>query len=68
MKTTLTVATENLNNEMERFGAKWEQVKPRPNSGHLTNDSLVELQKHSENVKEKRLQWLEIVEKKDKLV
>lgn len=68
VKTTLNVASENLNNEIERFAAKWEQVKPRPNSGHITNESLIELQKHLENIREKHSQWLEIVEKKEKLV
>lgn len=67
VKTTLSIATENLNNEMERFAAKWEQVKPRPNSGQISNDSLAELQKHLDNIKEKTLQWAEVVQKKDKL-
>lgn len=53
---------------MERFGAKWEQVKPRPNSGQISNDSLIELQKHSQNIKEKRTQWSDIVERKNKLI
>lgn len=67
MKTTLNIASENLNNEMERFAAKWEQIKPRPNSGQISNDSLVELQKHLDNIKEKRIQWTEIAERKEKL-
>lgn len=63
----MNISSENLNKEIERFAAKWEQVKPRPNSGQISNDSLIELQRHFENIKEKRKQLTELTEIKNKL-
>lgn len=68
MKSSLSVTSENLLSDMERFAAKWEQVKPRPHSGQITGESLTELQQHLENIKEKRVQLDELVARKDKLL
>ena len=68
VKITLNVATENLNTELERFSAKWDQIKPRPDSGHITGDSLKELSTHWENVKNKRNQLDQLTEQKDKIM
>lgn len=68
VKTTLNIASENLNSDIERFAAKWDQIKPRPNSGQISNESLVELQKHLENIKEKRSQWQELTDIRNKLL
>lgn len=68
VKTTLSIASENLNKKIEKFGAKWDQVKPRPNSGQIASDTLAELQKYLDNIKQKRLQWKELMEEKQKIV
>lgn len=68
MKTTLSIGRENLQNDIERFVAKWEQVRPRPHSGQLSDNSLNELQKHFENIKEKRQQLDELAGRREKLL
>ncbi|GJQ81470.1 btv [Trypoxylus dichotomus] len=68
VKTTLSIATENLNRKIESFGAKWDQVKPRPNSGQIAQDTLPQLHKYLENIKQKRVQWKELMEEKQKII
>lgn len=67
IKTTLSIASENLNKKIESFGAKWDQVKPRPNSGQIAHDTLPELHKYLDNIKQKRVQWKELMEEKEKI-
>lgn len=66
-KTTLNISTDNLKRDIERFSAKWDQIKPRPSSGQIMSDSFVDLQKHLENIKDKREQWQEVIKQKEKL-
>ncbi|XP_056634261.1 cytoplasmic dynein 2 heavy chain 1 [Diorhabda sublineata] len=68
IKTTLKIETENLNKEIERFTAKWEEISPRPHSGHLVNSSFKDLNKHFNTIKDKRKEWLEIRKRSEKLV
>ncbi|XP_017783105.1 PREDICTED: cytoplasmic dynein 2 heavy chain 1 [Nicrophorus vespilloides] len=68
IKSSLNVANENLNGEMERFAAKWEQVKPRPNSGQIASESLTQLNTHLANIKEKKGQWAQIEDQRNKLI
>lgn len=68
VKTTLNIASENLLSDIERFGAKWDQIKPRPSSGQIASDSLPELKKHLENIKEKHEQWKNLLESRDKIL
>ncbi|RZC33069.1 cytoplasmic dynein 2 heavy chain 1 [Asbolus verrucosus] len=67
IKTTLNIESENLEKEMERFGAKWDQIKPKPHTGQTADQSLDELHKQLMNIKEKKVQWEELMEKKNKL-
>lgn len=67
IKTTLNIESENLGKEMERFGAKWEQVKPKPHTGQIADQTLDELNKQLIAIKEKKVQWQELMEKKEKL-
>lgn len=66
MKTTLDIESENLNKEMERFTAKLEQIKAKP--GQILDQSIDELFKQFENIKEKREQWKVVMEKKDQVM
>lgn len=68
IKTTLNIETENLVKEIERFSAKWEQVKPRPHSGEIIDSSITNLHNQLVEIKEKRNEWLAIIEKKNKLM
>lgn len=54
--------------DIERFSAKWDQIKPRPSSGQIMSDSFTDLQKHLENIKSKREQWQEVLDQKEKLM
>ncbi|XP_015834463.1 cytoplasmic dynein 2 heavy chain 1 [Tribolium castaneum] len=67
IKTTLNIESENLEKEMERFGAKWEQIKPKPHTGQISDQTLDELHKQLMSIKEKKVQWQELMDKKDKL-
>lgn len=49
---------------MERFASKWEQMRV----GQIAFENIEELQKRLEGIKEKRNQWNEIQEQKDKLM
>lgn len=68
IRTTLNIEKENLEREFERFAAKWEQVKPRPHSGAHVDDSIRDMSKQLERIKEKREEWKQIVAKKDRLL
>ncbi|XP_074038391.1 dynein cytoplasmic heavy chain beethoven [Leptinotarsa decemlineata] len=68
IKTTLNIDRENLEKEIERFQAKWEEVNPRPHSGDLLDNTMKELLKHSRNIKEKKSEWVEIQSKQEKLM
>lgn len=63
VRTTLNIATDNLEKDIERFVSKWEQVK----GIHIADEGVEELQKRLENIREKRKLWQEIMEKKEKL-
>lgn len=67
-KATLNVNSENLLKEIERFSAKWDQIKPRPSSGQIMSDSFKDLQHHLQNIKGKRQQWQEVLQQKQKLM
>lgn len=67
-KTTLNINTENLMKDVERFSAKWDQVKPRPSSGQIMSESFKDLQQHLQDIKGKREQWQEVLEQKRKLM
>ncbi|KAK4887690.1 hypothetical protein RN001_003961 [Aquatica leii] len=54
MKITLKVACENLQNDIERFGAKWEQIKFKSQSGEMIGESVNRWQKHLQDIKDKR--------------
>ncbi|XP_018579489.1 cytoplasmic dynein 2 heavy chain 1 [Anoplophora glabripennis] len=68
IKTTLNIEKENLVKEIERFSAKWEQVKPRPHSGEIIDSSMINLHNQLLEIKEKRNEWSAIIEKKNKLI
>lgn len=68
IRTTLNIETENLVKEIERFSAKWEQVKSRPHSGEIIDSSMTNLHNQLIGIKEKRNEWSTIIEKKDKLM
>lgn len=53
--------------DIERFSAKWDQVKPRPSSGQIMSDSFNDLETHLENIKQKLEQWQVILQQKEKL-
>uniref|UniRef100_A0A6P7FU93 Cytoplasmic dynein 2 heavy chain 1 n=1 Tax=Diabrotica virgifera virgifera TaxID=50390 RepID=A0A6P7FU93_DIAVI len=67
IKTTLNIEKENLDKEIERFVAKWEEINPRPQSAQFSTNSLTDLSKHLYNIKEKRADWTEIQNKCEKL-
>ncbi|KAK5644080.1 hypothetical protein RI129_007925 [Pyrocoelia pectoralis] len=67
MKTTVQIASDNLLNDMERFAAKWEQIKKKSQSGQMSGQSLTQLQKHLEDIKEKRDQMNYLCSRKEKL-
>nr|XP_022905741.1 cytoplasmic dynein 2 heavy chain 1 [Onthophagus taurus] len=67
VKTTLNVATENLHKELERFEAKWDQVKFRPHSGQIATNTLIDLNNYLLNMKEKRAQFNLLMEQKIKI-
>lgn len=67
-KTTLNITSENLLRDIERFSAKWQQIKPRPSSGQIMSDSFTDLELHLKNIKEKREQWREVTQQKQKLM
>lgn len=54
--------------DIERFSAKWDQIKPRPSSGQIMSDSFKNLEQHLENIKEKRDQWQKVIQQKEKLM
>lgn len=54
--------------DIERFSAKWDQIKLRPNSGQIMSDSFNDLQKHLTNIKTKRNEWQEVLQQKEKLM
>lgn len=68
IKTTLNIESENLTKEMERFAAKWEQLKPKPYSGQIASNSIEELYKQLKGIKEKKQQWESLMERKNKLL
>ncbi|XP_044749353.1 cytoplasmic dynein 2 heavy chain 1 [Coccinella septempunctata] len=68
IKTTLHIESENMDREMERFYAKWEQAKPKALSGDLADKNTEELFNQLQVMKEKRDQWEEIVQSKNKLI
>lgn len=67
VKATLKINKDNLQEEIERFGAKWEQIKPKTGSGHIVNENMDQLLQHLKNVKEKREQWNELIDQFEKL-
>ncbi|KAF5283232.1 hypothetical protein FQA39_LY17379 [Lamprigera yunnana] len=67
MKTTLNTSYENLHNDVERFGAKWEQIKFKSQSKQVSSESITHWQKHLESIKEKRQQLNDIIARKEKL-
>lgn len=67
IKTTLNVDRENLDKDIERFNAKWEDMNPRPHSGEIFSSSLQDLVKHLNNIKNKRVEWTEIEAKRNML-
>lgn len=68
IKTTLNIEKENLIKEIERFSAKWEQVKPKPHSGEIIDSTMINLHNQLLEIKEKRNGWAAIIEKKEKLL
>ncbi|KAJ8913453.1 hypothetical protein NQ315_013832 [Exocentrus adspersus] len=68
IKTTLNIEKENIVKEIERFSAKWEQVKPRPHSGEIVDNTMNNLYNQLLEIKDKRNEWLTILEKKEKLM
>lgn len=68
IKTSLHIESENMEKEMERFSAKWEQTKPRALSGEIAEKNTEELYKQLQNMKEKKMQWEEIIQAKNKLM
>ena len=67
IKTTLNIESENLDKEIERFSAKWEQIKPKPHTGQIADQNIDELHKQLTGIKEKKEQWHELMLKKEKL-
>jgi dynein heavy chain 2 len=67
IKTTLNIESENIEKEMERFAAKWEQIKPKPHTGQIADQSTEELYQQLVNIKEKKVLWQDLMQKKDNL-
>ncbi|KAJ3658119.1 hypothetical protein Zmor_009877 [Zophobas morio] len=67
IKTTLNIESENLDKEIKRFSAKWEQIKPKPHTGQIADRNIDELHKQLTGIKEKKEQWHELMLKKEKL-
>lgn len=66
--TTLNIEKENLEKEIERFSAKWEQIKPKPYTGTISASSIDELAEQLKEIKNKKEEWVNINSKKDKLL
>lgn len=68
IKTTLNIELENLNKEIERFTAKMEQDKPRQYSTDVVDSSFEELYNKLEKIKNRQLEWAEIMVKTNNLL
>lgn len=68
VKTTLNIEKENLEKEIERFSAKWEQIKPKPHSGAISGSTIDELVDQMREIGNKKTEWIEVKIKKDKLL
>ncbi|KAJ8926452.1 hypothetical protein NQ314_021241 [Rhamnusium bicolor] len=68
IKTTLNIEKENLDKEIERFSAKWEQIKPKPHSGEIIDNTIDNLHNQLLEIKDKRTEWNTILEKKEKIL
>ncbi|KAF5303585.1 hypothetical protein FQR65_LT08186 [Abscondita terminalis] len=68
MKITLKIAYENLQNDVERFGAKWEQTKFQSQSAETSGESVNFGKKHLQEIKEKREQLQELLARKEKVI
>ncbi|KAK9876588.1 hypothetical protein WA026_013968 [Henosepilachna vigintioctopunctata] len=68
IKTTLNIESENINKEIERFVAKWEQIKPKQYNGDIADRNTEELYKQLLNMKEKRTQWNDLIQSKEKII
>ncbi|KAL3266579.1 hypothetical protein HHI36_010743 [Cryptolaemus montrouzieri] len=67
IKTTLNIENENINKEIERFAAKWDQAKPKPFGGEIADKNIEDLYKQLQNLKEKKMAWEDLVKSKEKL-
>lgn len=66
-KNTINRNSENLNGEIERFSLHWDQFKPRPGSGQIATDSLKNLEQYLITLKEKKIQWNDLLKQKESL-
>ena len=67
IKTTLNIESENLDKEIERFSAKWGQIKPKSHIGQIADQNIDELHKQLTGIKEKKEHWHELMLKKEKV-
>ncbi|XP_030763708.1 cytoplasmic dynein 2 heavy chain 1 [Sitophilus oryzae] len=68
VRTTLDVEKENLLKEVERFEAKWHQLKSIQSSLDLNENSIEGVQKQFKDLQEKKSEWGGILEKKNSLM
>lgn len=67
MKMTLNISKENLERDLEKFAAKWEQIHIKTRSGQILEQSIIDLQKHVGDMKGKQEQFQELAETRNKL-
>ena len=64
IKGTLRTDVNNLNNEIEKFQLRWDAIKPKEEN----LDNLTNVEANVKMIKEKRQEWSELIERRQKII
>lgn len=68
MKVSLAINIENLQHDLESFAATWKDLASKPTSGQLFENGGSDLRNYLNNIKEKRKECNDMLERKEKLL